>query len=191
MFRTYRVLTAGLSFVLCLFIISCSNSDRNTSKTTSESKAMSASNTGQAGVVDNESKANILQIAKSSDQHTTLSTAIEAAEVQNVLVNAGPLTVFAPVNAAFEKLPDGTVENLLKPENKSKLANILTSHASPANLSKEQLAKGMQVYLATGQYVTSEEKNGEVYVNGAKILKSIDASNGVIHVVDKVFLVAK
>lgn len=191
MFRTYRLWAVGLSFFLCLFIISCSNTDRNTSTTTSKSKATAASNTGQAGVVDNESKANILQIAKSSDQHTTLSTAIEAAEIQNVLVNAGPLTVFAPVNAAFEKLPDGTVENLLKPKNKSKLAKILTSHASPANLSKEQLAKGMQVYLATGQYVTSEEKNGEVYVNGAKILKSIDASNGVIHVVDKVFLVAK
>lgn len=149
---------------------------------------LNLSNQGQASVVDHESQKNILQLAKGSPDHKTLATAIEAAGVQNVLVNAGPLTVFAPTDAAFGKLPDGTVKNLLKPENKQKLANIITSHASPANLSKDQLTEDRQIYLATGQYVDVEIKNGETYVNGAKILASIDASNGVIHVVDKVFL---
>lgn len=147
-----------------------------------------SSNKGQAWVEDEDSKKNILQIAKSSPDHQTLAAAIEAAGIQNVLVNAGPLTVFAPNDEAFAELPDGTVDDLLKPENKQKLANILTSHASPASLKKEQLTEGRQIYLATGQYVDVELKEGEIYVNGAKVLGTIDASNGVIHVVDKVFL---
>lgn len=179
------------SIALALFIsgalISCGNSQ---SQKSSSNGAEFSSNTGQAGVVDDESKAHILKIAQNSPDHTTLAKAVEAAEMQNVLVNAGPLTVFAPINEAFENLPDGTLEDLMKPENKSKLKKILTSHASPANLSKEKLAEGMNVYLATGQYVQSEERDGEVYVNGAKILGSVDASNGIVHIVDKVFLVA-
>lgn len=182
-----RIFTTVLALIVSMMLISCSNSDNQGSRSSSES-VQSASSTGQAGVVDDESQANILRIAKNSPDHNTLVKAIEAAEIQNVLVNAGPLTVFAPTNAAFEKLPEGTLEDLMKPENKSKLANILTSHASPSSLSKEQLAKGMSVYLATGQYVESEEKDGDVYVNGAKILGTVDASNGKVHVVDKVFL---
>ncbi|WP_138430105.1 fasciclin domain-containing protein [Fodinibius saliphilus] len=183
-----KIINIALVLTISGVLISCGNTDKNSSSS-SKTTNISASNTGQAGVVDDESKANILKIAKNSPDHTTLAKAVEAAEIQNVLVNAGPLTVFAPTNEAFEALPEGTVENLLKPENKSKLAKILTSHASPASLSKEQLADGMNVYLATGQYVKSEEKDGEVYVNGAKILGTVDASNGVVHVVDKVFLV--
>jgi len=146
------------------------------------------SNHGQAGVVDENSKANILRIARNSPDHTTLAAAIEAAGIENVLVNAGPLTVFAPNNAAFEALPEGTLEDLLKPENKQKLAKILTSHASPANLKKSQLTEDRQIYLATGQYVGVERKDGEIFVNGAKVLGTVDASNGWVHVVDKVFL---
>lgn len=160
-----------------------------TSKQPDASPARTSSNNhGQAGVVDPDSKPNILQIAQNSPDHTTLAAAIEAAEIQNVLVNAGPLTVFAPVNAAFDELPEGTVEDLLKPENKSKLAKILTSHASPASLKKSQLTEDRQIYLATGQYVGVEIRDGETYVNGARVLGTIDASNGIIHVVDKVFL---
>lgn len=169
----------------CALLLSCSPGNQQSGSNT---KSSSASNHGQAGIVDEDSKPNILQIAKKSDDHTTLAAAIEAAGIQNVLVNAGPLTVFAPHNAAFEKLPDGTVEDLLKPENKQKLAKILTSHASPANLKESQLTDGRQIYLATGQYVEVERKDGEIYVNGAKVLGTVDASNGYIHVVDKVFL---
>ncbi len=167
-----------------ILLISCTSNNQDVKPNT----ATYSNNHGQAGVVDEDSKPNILQIAKKSPDHTTLATAIEAAGIQNVLVNAGPLTVFAPVNEAFNKLPDGTVEDLLKPENKQKLAKILTSHASPASLKKEQLTEDRQIYLATGQYIGVEKKDGETYVNGAKVLGTIDASNGIIHVVDKVFL---
>jgi uncharacterized surface protein with fasciclin (FAS1) repeats len=182
-----RIFTTVLAFIISIMLISCSNSDNQANRSSSE-RVQSASNIGQAGVVDDESQANILRIAKNSPDHATLAKAIEVAEIQNVLVNAGPLTVFAPTDAAFEELPEGTLDDLMKHENKSKLANILTSHASPSSLSKDQLAKGMNVYLATGQYVQSEEKDGDVYVNGAKILGTVDASNGKVHVIDKVFL---
>jgi uncharacterized surface protein with fasciclin (FAS1) repeats len=145
---------------------------------------------GQAGVVDPDSKPNVLQIAIGSADHTTLVAAVQAAELENVLSNPGPLTVFAPTNAAFDALPPGTVEDLLKPENKRKLAKIVTSHASPGTFKGALLKDGMQIYLATGQYVDVEVKDGATYVNGAKILGTVDASNGVVHVVDKVFLVA-
>lgn len=161
--------------------------------TTKNGQANSRDNTsvkkqGQAYVVDEESKKNILQIARSSPDHKTLAAAIEAAEIQNVLVNAGPLTIFAPNDAAFEKLPEGTVNDLLKPENKQKLAKILTSHASPASLKKHQLTEDRQIYLATGQYINVEHKEGDIFVNGAKVLATIEASNGMIHVIDSVFL---
>lgn len=167
------------------FLISCTS--RNQSSQNFDNST-SPSNHGQAGIVDEDSKPNILQIARESPDHKTLAAAIEAAGIQNVLVNAGPLTVFAPNDEAFEKLPKGTIDDLLKPENKQKLANILTSHASPASLKKHQLTEDRQIYLATGQYIDVEIKDGETFVNGAKVLATIPASNGVIHVVDKVFL---
>jgi uncharacterized surface protein with fasciclin (FAS1) repeats len=108
--------------------------------------------------------------------------------METVLVSAGPLTVFAPNDAAFAKLPAGTVEELVKPENKRTLATIITSHASPGVFKGDKLKAGDKIYLATGQYVDVEERDGATYVNGAKILGTVDASNGVVHVVDTVFL---
>ncbi len=185
-----KIGTILLVAVISMALISCGNTEDNSNNTTTENQSSSASTTGQSGVVDDESKAHILRIAQESPDHTILAKAIEAADIQNVLVNPGPLTVFAPTDEAFEALPEGTLDDLMKPENKSKLAKILTSHASPASLSKDQLASGMNVYLATGHYVQSEQRDGEVYVNDAQILGSVDASNGEVHVVDKVFLVA-
>lgn len=184
-----KIGTLVLVTIISMALISCGNTEEKANNTT-QNESASASTTGQAGVVDDESKAHILRIAKESPDHTILVKAIEAAGIQNVLVNPGPLTVFAPTDEAFKALPEGTLDNLMKPENKSKLAKILTSHASPASLDQDQLASGMNVYLATGHYVQSEEKDDNVYVNGAKILGSVDASNGYVHVVDKVFLVA-
>jgi uncharacterized surface protein with fasciclin (FAS1) repeats len=149
---------------------------------------MTGSNKGQAYVNDEGSKPNVLQIALSSPDHETLVAAVKAAGVENTLVNAGPLTVFAPNDDAFNKLPDGTISDLLKPENKTKLGSIITGHASPANYKPNQLKDGLQVYLANGRYVKVEVKNGEKYIDGAKILGSVDASNGIVYVVDKVLL---
>jgi len=185
-----KIALIALVTIISTALISCGNTNKKSNSTTTENKTTSASTTGQAGVKDDVSKAHILKIAKESPDHTILAKAIEAAGIQNVLVNPGPLTVFAPTDEAFKALPEGTLDDLMKPENKSKLAKILTSHASPASLDQDQLAKGMNVYLATGQYVQSEKKDGDIYVNGAKILGSVDATNGQVHVVDKVFLVA-
>ncbi len=147
---------------------------------------------GQASVVDNESKANILQVAIGSPDHTTLVKAVEAAGIEHVLVNAGPLTVFAPTNAAFDKLPAGTLDDLLKPENKGKLAEILTRHAAPGSYDiedlKKEAAKGRKLYMATGDYLDVTTEGDDVFVNGVKVEASIYTSNGVINVVNDVIL---
>jgi len=148
------------------------------------------SNRGQAFIQDSSADPNILQIALGSEAHTTLVAAVQAAQLENVLVNAGPLTVFAPTDEAFAALPEGTLDELLKPENKQTLANIVTSHAAPGKFTVEQLTNGMELYQATGHYIPVEVRDGVTYVNGARILATVNATNGIVHVVDKVFLIA-
>ncbi|MDW3191132.1 MAG: fasciclin domain-containing protein [Cytophagales bacterium] len=147
---------------------------------------------GQASVADDESDANILQVAMSSEAHTTLVAGVKAAEIEHVLVNAGPLTVFAPTNDAFDALPAGTLDDLLKPENKSTLASIITRHAAPGSYDQESLikeaARGRKLYMATGDYLEVVVSGDEITVGGAKVLATIQTSNGVINVVDQVIL---
>ncbi|CAL66386.1 fasciclin domain-containing protein [Christiangramia forsetii] len=153
-----------------------------------ESTINSSERQGQAFIKDDESEPTVLDIAINSENHTTLVAAVQAAELENVLVNAGPLMVFAPTNAAFEKLPDGTVEELLKPENKEKLAFILKHHVTPGNYDKEFLKKFKKLGQASDESITVEVKGDDVYVGGAKIIASIPAGNGIVHVVDQVIL---
>jgi uncharacterized surface protein with fasciclin (FAS1) repeats len=147
---------------------------------------------GQASVVDNVSEKNILQVAAESSDHSILVAAVKAAEIEHVLVNAGPLTVFAPNNSAFDALPEGTVQNLLKPENKSALAEILSRHAAPGSFDikqlKKEVQKGRKIYTATGDYFDVTINGEDIFVAGAKILATIPTSNGIINVVDKVIL---
>lgn len=178
--------------ILSLSILSCSapaektdNSSTNNSSAAEETER----NLGQAGVQDDESANNILNVAISSPDHTTLVAAVQAAQIEHVLVNAGPLTVFAPVNEAFAALPEGTVETLLLPENKADLAKILTRHAAPGTYKTMYLKDGMTLYMATGDYLpVVKDENGDYFVGGAKILGSVECSNGIVHVVDKVIL---
>ena len=183
--RTHRSRLTCLTLVALLG--ACSAGD------TAEAPADSfdaQSNRGQAFVVDENSDPNILNIALGSPDHTTLVAAVQAAELENVLVNAGPLTVFAPTNEAFAALPAGALDDLLKPENKQTLYNVVTSHASPGKFTMDLLTDGMELYQATGHYIDVEVRDGATYVNGAKILGSVVATNGVVHVVDQVFLIA-
>ncbi|MDX1478393.1 MAG: fasciclin domain-containing protein [Saprospiraceae bacterium] len=143
---------------------------------------------GQSAVSDATSDANILQVAIGSEDHSTLVAGVQAAELEDVLVNAGPLTVFAPNNAAFDALPEGTLDELLKPENKDKLARIIKYHASPGKYMGDMLKNGMRLFQATGHYITVERDGNEVRVGGARILGTVEASNGVVHVIDKVLL---
>ncbi len=134
-------------------------------------------------------------MAKSLDDFSTLVAAIEAAGVEDAVVNAGPLTIFAPLNSAFAKLPEGTVETLVQPENKSKLAYILTNHVAPANYPIKQLKKearkGRKLYMASGKYLVVEDKGGDIFVGGTKVLKTVSVSNGWIHVIDDVLVPAE
>jgi len=178
------------SVMLLLLIGSCKNDAKTESSNETPTAAESAESekTGQAFIQDDESTPNVLNIAIGSPDHTTLVAAVQAAELENALVNAGPLMVFAPTNAAFDALPEGTVENLLKPENKDALANILKHHVTPGNYSKDFLKKFKKLGQANDQNTTVEVKGDDVYVGGAKIIASIKAGNGIVHVVDKVIL---
>ena len=143
---------------------------------------------GQASVQDDLSVRNIVQIAAASEDLTTLVVAVQAAGMADVLANPGPLTVFAPNNAAFDKLPAGTVETLLEPENKKTLMKIITNHATPGTYKEKDLKDGLVIGLATGVNVKITLQDGFFYIGEAKILGTVEASNGVVHVIDAVLL---
>jgi uncharacterized surface protein with fasciclin (FAS1) repeats len=190
-----KIKLLSLLVVSAFIFVSCKNEGKETTQTTSTptTQEVNTEHQGQANVTLSEGEqANALQTAKSIDDFSTLVTAIEAAGVQDAVVNAGPLTVFAPLNSGFEKLPEGTVETLLKPENKAKLAYILTNHVAPANYPISQLEKeakkGRKLYMASGKYLPVINKDGKIYVGGAPIIKSVKVSNGWIHVIDQVLV---
>jgi len=179
-------------FALILLLASCKENQKmseNDINITSEiSNTEPVDRQGQAFIKDDEAKPTVLDIAIGSKDHTTLVAAVKAAELENVLVTPGPLTVFAPTNTAFNELPEGTVKDLLKPENKAKLAFILKHHVTPGNYDKEFLKKFKKLGQASDQSILVEIRGDEVYVGGAKIIASVPAGNGIVHVVDKVIL---
>jgi uncharacterized surface protein with fasciclin (FAS1) repeats len=169
---------------------SCAGGDQAEAPVASAPEATTTVEThGQAGVVDGVSQANILNIAIGSPDHTTLVAAVQAAHIEDVLVNAGPLTVFAPTNDAFANLPAGTVETLLKPENIDQLKGALVMHASPGSFDdkglRKEARKGRKLYMASGDYLTVVvDENDDIRVGGAKVLGFAPASNGMVVVVD-------
>ena len=131
----------------------------------------------------------IVEIAAGGDQFSTLVAAVKAAGLVDALNGDGPLTVFAPTNDAFAKLPEGTVENLLKPENKDQLIAVLTYHVVPGRVFSETAAGGATVETLQGATVTTKAVKGKVLVNNATVVAAdIDAANGVVHVIDTVIL---
>lgn len=133
--------------------------------------------------------ANIVDTAKSAGQFNTLLTAAKAAGLVPALKSKGPLTVFAPTDAAFAKLPKGTVESLLKPENKHKLAAILKYHVVAGDIEAADIKPGRShVKTLNGKSLTVK-KHGGVTVNGARVVAAdVNASNGVIHVINRVLI---
>lgn len=189
--KTTHLKLVFASLFTLMLISSCKNENKKEAITNAaESSTPSADSheSGQAFINDESSTPNVLQIAIGSPDHTTLVAAVQAASLENVLVNAGPLTVFAPTNAAFDALPAGTVENLLKPENKAALANILKHHVSAGNYTKDFLKNFKKLGQANDQNTSVEVKGDDVFIGGAKIIASIPAGNGIVHVVDKVIL---
>lgn len=153
------------------------------------------------GIVTVASAQTIVDVAVGSKDHTTLVAAVGAAGLVETLQGTGPFTVFAPVNSAFDKLPAGTVETLLKPENKSALTGVLTYHVVAGNINAKDVAKaikkgGGKASLTTvqggkltasvkkGKVVLTDEKGGEAVI----VATDLKASNGIIHVIDSVVL---
>ncbi len=173
--------------LVSLAIISCKKSENNTNdSTTTTTEAASG---GQEAVVDEDSAPTIVKLAVGNKDLSTLVTAVQAAELTTSLSNAGPFTVFAPVNEAFDKLPAGTVDDLLKPENKGKLSDILGHHTYVGVIKTEQMTDGQNLGMVDGKNITIKMVNGKPTVNGTvNIIASVPASNGMVHVVDGVIL---
>jgi uncharacterized surface protein with fasciclin (FAS1) repeats len=137
---------------------------------------------------------NIVQNAVHSKDHTTLVAAVKAAGLVDTLSGAGPFTVFAPTNAAFGKLPKGTVETLVKPENKATLTKILTYHVVPGKLEAADLTDGKVLTTVEGEQLTVKNSGGRISIVDAKgdvsrvTISDVNQSNGVIHVVNTVLM---
>lgn len=131
----------------------------------------------------------IVDTAVAAGSFTTLAKALAAADLVDTLKGSGPFTVFAPTDAAFAKLPAGTVESLLKPENKKKLQRILTYHVVAGKVTAADVVKLQSAKAVSGDTITIKTQGGGVQVDGAQVVKTdIAASNGVIHVIDAVIL---
>ena len=140
---------------------------------------------------------NIIQNAVNSKDHTTLVAAVKAAGLVDTLEGKGPFTVFAPTNAAFGKLPAGTVDTLVKPENKATLTKILTYHVVPGKLEASDLTDGKKLKTVEGEELTVKNADGKIMIIDAKggsstvTISNVNQSNGVIHVVDTVLMPAR
>lgn len=173
-------------YVFSLFmLLSCGNNKAAESTTSNEPNNL----TGQSGVKDDESAKDVVKIAAGSADHSTLVSAIKQAELVDALSNAGPFTVFAPTNAAFDKLPKETLDNLMKKESKAALQDILQYHVYVGNLRIDWLEDGQTFNQVNGGNITISKKEGKVVINNtATIITSIQASNGIIHVIDAVLV---
>ena len=141
------------------------------------------------GKGDMKKKKDIVDTAASNKSFSTLVTAIKAADLAEALKGKGPFTVFAPTNAAFEKLPDGTLESLLKPENKSKLQAILKYHVVSGRVPAAKVVKMDEAPTLEGSAVSIKVKDDKVMVDKAQVTKTdVKATNGIIHVIDTVLM---
>jgi uncharacterized surface protein with fasciclin (FAS1) repeats len=137
---------------------------------------------------------NIVENAVNSKDHTTLVAAVKAAGLVDTLSSKGPFTVFAPTNTAFSKLPAGTVETLVKPENKATLTKILTYHVVPGKMNASDLTDGKKLKTVEGEELTVKNAGGKVTLTDAKgeistvTIADVNQSNGVIHVIDTVLM---
>ena len=149
------------------------------------------SQTASVFAMENKKEQDIVDIAVNDSRFTTLVEGLKAAGLVDTLKGEGPFTVFAPTNDAFEKLPDGTLEELLKAENKDKLTDILLYHVAKGKFDAKEVSNmdGKQINLANGKTANISVKDGEVFINDSKvIITDIMAKNGIIHVIDTVLL---
>jgi uncharacterized surface protein with fasciclin (FAS1) repeats len=179
--RTILQTAAGI--FLAVLSLSCSTSQEQ--KTEAPAEELSA---GQSAVQDDDSQKNIVQTAVASPDHKTLVAALKAASYVDALSNAGPFTVFAPTDEAFNKLPAGTVDDLVKPENKLKLQDILEYHVYVGVIRDNMIQDGMSLNQVNGKNVKLQKNGDEILVNGARVLGSAQTSNGMIYIIDTVLI---
>lgn len=183
-----------LAVVLCT-AISCANDSTTTETkdtTTTTNTAVVDGATPTDATPPATTSQNVVETAIASPNHSTLVAAVKAAGLVETLSGAGPFTVFAPTNAAFEKLPAGTVDGLLKPEKKADLTKILTYHVVPGSLKAADLKDGQKLKTVEGNELTVSVKDGKVMIDGANVSTAdLVASNGVIHVLDAVVMPKK
>lgn len=174
-----------ISIISLALLIACGQQPTDSMEATAAAPA----DGGQSTVQDDTSEPDVVRVAVGSDDHTTLVTALKTANYVDALSNAGPFTVFAPTNAAFEKLPAGTVENLLKTENREALQNILEYHVYVGVINEDLIHDGMSLNQVNLENVTlNKSADGKITVNGANVLAKVKASNGVVYVIDAVLL---
>jgi uncharacterized surface protein with fasciclin (FAS1) repeats len=187
-----------LSFAVMATILlaSCAEgekkADAGTTPNANDASKMEPAKTDTGKVAEVVAPKNIVETAIASPDHTTLVTAVKAAGLVETLSGAGPFTVFAPTNAAFAKLPAGTVESLIKPESKAKLSGILTYHVVAGAVKAADLKDGQKIKTVQGEELTVSIKDGKVAINGANVTAAdLASSNGVIHVIDAVLMPKK
>ncbi len=170
-----------------VIILSCNNTNTVTEQTTEEPEVSAGG--GQASVQDDVSAKDVVKIAAGSKDHTTLVAAIKQADLVNALSNAGPFTVFAPTNAAFDKIPKETLDNLMKDENKAQLEDILQYHVYVGTVKTDMMEDGQTLNQVNGGNITITKKDGKIIINNsATVMASIPVSNGIIHVIDGVLM---
>lgn len=172
--------------ILLIAALICLGACTKTAQTETTSTTTAPADGGQSTVQDDESQKNIVQTAVASPDHKTLVAALKAAEYVDALSNAGPFTVFAPTDEAFNKLPAGTVDDLVKPENKDKLRDVLEYHVYVGVIRENMIQNGMTLNEVNGKNVSLGKSGDKITVNGANVLGSVATSNGIIYVVDQV-----
>ena len=172
-----------------LTLVSCK---KNETATTDSATTTEAVGQGQEAVQDDVSNPNIVQLAAKNPDLSTLVTAVKAANLTTSLSNAGPFTVFAPLNSAFEKLPAGTVEGLLKPEQADALSDVLGYHTYVGVIKEENMTDGQSLGMVNGKNIKITIVDGKPVINGkAKIVATVPASNGIVYAIDEVLLPEK
>ena len=179
------------ALLLCtsLLVAACNNKKTESTSTTGNTTTENNGLTGQSAVKDDESAKDVVKVAAGSPDHTTLVAAVKQAQLVDALSNAGPFTVFAPTNAAFDKIPKETLDNLMKDENRSQLQDILQYHVYVGSLKTDLMQDGQVLNMVNGGNITVTKKDGKIMLNNtATVVTSIPASNGIIHVIDAVLL---
>jgi len=176
-----RTLHRGMTLVAMMASLAAGCGDDD-DETTTSGAATTEQTTGSGAEADE----NIVQVAQGTTDLSTLVEALTAAELAKTLEGPGPFTVFAPTNEAFEAL-GGTLNTLLEPANKKELAEVLTYHVVPGELTAAELSNGQMLETVQGDSLEVKVKGEEVTVNGAAVVTpDADASNGVVHVIDEV-----